>query len=528
MAQIIDIHPVRFNYEQNCSLRDGGYRQIVKQGDVTQFQLGMEPCPPELNLVSNPVFNTTAEWFVTNPATAYIDTVNGLGVKVALGGAGGLYQFIAIPAGRLVLLTFTLDIIAGEMQVLMGTYSEYFDTSGTYTRWVDCSGSLVLRFEGISSSAWTITGISMLGINTHFALQVVETTLGVVRVIDSQIEPSYFDIVRGWLTVSYDWTDSAGDPLPDGCYYLEVADPCYCGNFGFLAEDFYTIKNQWQGGSLWSFGIGVAQFSGAANSTTKISNALCAGTSYTVTYTLTGMDASSKFWVRVGAVLGTLRTTDGTYTEVITANMEDFHLVGGTTGAATTYEVTNLSVRATTPVFSITSNLFSLRTYIPCSFLLSACCDEDNLQAGYGDTGFSPRVRLIAEYGQGGNTGTSGNYKDSYGRKSSYYYTGDEYKSFAYSSSKYIHDFTGHLKGYDHVYIDANEVVVDDEEPPTIAWVPRYDIGERIFALSDKVTRIVKRRYTSAINGCSRGGLPLGADGGGVLVISGEELLGSG
>ena len=159
------------------------------------------------------------------------------------------------------------------------------------------------------------------------------------------------------------------------------------------------------------------------------------------------------------------------------------------------------------------------------------------MQAGFEDTSFNPKVRLLANYGQGQHTGLSEAYKDSTGFKSAYYYSGDKVRDFAYSSAEYIHDFMAHLRGYDHVYVDGVEVFVEDEEPPSISWVKGYDIGERIFAMSIKTVNIKKRRLSSTVNGCSMGGVVIEVDGktpyvGGVIGVGGiifteaqEELL---
>jgi hypothetical protein len=137
------------------------------------------------------------------------------------------------------------------------------------------------------------------------------------------------------------------------------------------------------------------------------------------------------------------------------------------------------------------------------------------MQAGFGDTGFFPNVRLLANYGQGGHTSVNEYYKNSRGYKNAYYYSGDKYRDFAYSSSEYMHDFLGHVRGYDHAYIDGVEVFCEDEEPPSITWVKGYDIGERTFAFSEKKVNIRKRRLSSVVNGCGDEGVVIEFDGSG-------------
>ena len=124
------------------------------------------------------------------------------------------------------------------------------------------------------------------------------------------------------MTVSYDWNDELGECLPNGCYYIEVSEPCDCGSGGFVAEDFITVQNQWDGNNGgWQFnGTGNAIYDGSPSpDSIWVENVVCAGEDYEVTYTLSAMNAGNEFQVRIGAQLGINRTTDGTFTETITA-----------------------------------------------------------------------------------------------------------------------------------------------------------------------------------------------------------------
>ncbi len=94
MATTANIHPVRFNFEQHCSMRDMGWRQPVQWGDDTQFQFSMDICATENNLISNESFDTNTDWTATG--TAFVDTINGWGVKFAGAATGQITQSFTV------------------------------------------------------------------------------------------------------------------------------------------------------------------------------------------------------------------------------------------------------------------------------------------------------------------------------------------------------------------------------------------------------------------------------------------------
>lgn len=528
MAQTIDIHPVRFDHQLDCSIQEGNYTQVVQVGDITQFQMLLDICPPDLNLIQNPAFTSLNHWLLFG--TVSIDTAAGLGIKGAGGGISAISQFIPVADGHIVMITFQLQIITGTMELTCGNlYSESFDRSGTYVRFFTSDTLNGISFGGDGNANWAINQLAMFAINTNFSVQVIDEDDIVIRTMTPISAPSYFDFTRQYFTFSYDWTDDLGAALPDGCYRIQVSDPCECGNGGFISQDFYTGLNQWQlPGSTnnWDIIFGTANFLGTEiNTTAHIEDAICEDEDYLVTYTLANM-AGNEFFVRLGANAGITQTTNGTFSETITAIGNDPRVIlnGANTGGASAFEVTDFSVVRVPRSYSFVSNRFDLRASVRCSCTVLVCCDHDNLQSGYGDTLFAPRVRLIARYGQGDHQADQVSYFSGSGVRTTPYWKGSSYKLFTYSSAGYIHDFMAHLKGYDHVYIDDVEVAVLDEDIPSIAWAFDYDFGERIFQITPKVQRIKKRRLNSYLTSCTKGGVPIAGDGAGGSFPSGKPL----
>jgi len=546
MGQTIDIHPVRFNSPTHCSLRDGGYRQFVQRGDETQFQMRLSLCGEE-NAIKNATFNSTNDWTI-NSTFWTIDTLAGRAVKAA-GGTDTITQ--------------SLDSADGVTWVI-GLYAEVTGTDG-FGVWFVGSGGLVyggtiattgyhqftttvgpgvtaFQIKGISTSAGSVGEIRAIPVNTDYRVSVLDTDDVVIHTMTPALNPSNFTIVNGFLTFTYDWTDAGGAPLPEGCYYFAVLDPCDCGSVGFVGQDFETATDQWYypAGDIESFviGGGIAHFSAIAFSDSEIRHNFdfCEGESYEVAYKIQYLGAGDSFNLFLGNAPSAIVSVDGTYSETLVASGSNprIRLAGLNTSGIASFHVTDLTIRKVSG-YSHRSNLFSLKEDHGCTVYITACCDQNNMSAGYGaqinGTGnpeFTTRIRLKARYGQGGQESVSQSYKRASGYKNSYYYEGDGFKELSFGASMYVHDYIGHLKGYDHVYIDGIEMEVVDEEPSSIAWIDDFDYGERTVRVGPKVSDIYKRQCNSKVSGCgddSVGVIQDGGDGGGGFTDPGELIV---
>ena len=535
MAQLSDIHPVRFNFLQHCSQRDARYRQLVQYGDETQFQMQMDICNPDVNMVLNPAFSSTANWNASG--SAFVDIVNGWGQKFSANNIGQIDQVVPVADGVHVYITFQLDVQNGSMKFAAGTYSEIFTASGTYSRWIEADSLVSLIFEGNADANWTITSVGMYVINTNFSV-IIEDVDGIqVREVNPVDDPQYFDFTREYFTFSYDWEDELGEHLPEGCYRFLVSDPCDCLNGGLIPVDFVTgITSYWnQSGTVsWFIVGGTASYTGAVSpDSVWIENAVCKDVEYELSYTLANM-AGSTFAVRLGTQLGIVRNANGTYTEDITTLGSSGRMIFE--GSGTAFEVTDFSITRKTRSYGFRSNLFTLKESVECTCVISACCDSDNMQAGFVDTNFVPRIRLKVDYGDAEYEPiTLESFKSSFGLKRNYYYRGEKTKRLAFAASEYVHDFMGHLMGYDHVYLDGVPIFVNSNEY-TIEWEKGFDYGEAEIRVSNKQEFIEKRRCSSVLKGCDDGGLSIAIDsdgkpdGGSILTdtAEGEEYASTG
>jgi hypothetical protein len=539
MASASNIHPVRFNHLQHCSQKDGRYRQLVNYGDVTQFQMQMDICNPDTNMVLNPAFSSTDNWGASG--SAFIDIYNGWGQKFASNTSGQLYQIVPVNDGVYVYISFDLTIQNGSMKMAAGSYTEIFEMSGTYSRWIEADSLTQISFSGAPAANWTITSVGMYAVNTNFSVQIVDIDDNVIREMNPLNDPQYFDFTRQWFTFSYDWEDSLGENLPEGCYRFLVSDPCDCLNGGLIPADLITgVTNYWDQASSpsWIIFNGTATYNGLIDGDDIwIENVFCDDVEYTISYTLSGM-AGNKFQIRAGATAGAVRIADGTYTETLTANGNNgrFVMFGYNTAGASAFQLTDLSITRSSRGYGFRSNLFDLQSSTECTCIISACCDSDNLQAGYIDTAFSPRIRLRVNYGDAEYEPISREtFKSSFGYKSSYFYRGEKTKLLSFAAAEYVHDFMGHLGGYDHVYLDGDEKFINSNEY-SVEFIKGYDYGEAEIRISDKSELILKKRCSSTIKGCDDGGLNIsidgagGSDGAGIVTDSAtpDEYLTSG
>ena len=520
MAETIDVHPVRFNYEQHCSIEQG-FNQIVQCGDITQFQLLLEPCLTDREVVLNGSFTESIPnpWFTTTGWT--YDSANGHITHQAGTGIGQLYQLFSVGDGTLVRLTFTIDFLteSGSALLSFGTFIKSYFQSGTYTEYITADSVGALGWV-ISDDEIRFSFASVQPINTNYGFRVVDRYGTVVGEYNSEDHPTYFTFIDQYATITYNWVDNLGQCLPDGCYFIEVAEPCDCLNGGLVAENFATVQGQWNfspDDGTWDIYTGSAVYAFPFSSPAQaiIPNAVCGSTSYEVTYTLSNL-AVGTFQVRLKATLGVLRDgavdPDGTSTEIITTtgtSIGNISMIGNSTvtGGIT---VTNFKVRPVERVYSLRSNPFELVEEAPCSVLISACNDENGLQGGYNGTGFSPSVRLKCTYGQGYYTSDQEHFENSYGNHNRYYYRGHKVKSLRYGCAEYLHDFLAHLGGYDHVYVDGEEVFVYDEEYPKPEYVMNYDYGTVEIGVGKKTELIEKRKCSGIVTTCESNGKGVG------------------
>lgn len=498
MTKIIDHQPIRFTYATECNLVNANWHQFAQYGDTTQWQMGLDPCANDVNGIKNGGFTTTSDWIVgTNWS---IDTTAGLARKI-VGASGLIVQSVAAPAGGLWRLTISVQVVSGSFQIIFGAFNTFVTETGDYTFWVGASGVTGFGVLADGASSGIITNVSAVPINQNFEAWLVDESGSDVHAFTS----ADFTYINGWLTHTIDWQTLA---IANGCYTLEVSDPCICAQGGLIVQDFATNVQEWIATTGFVVGSGIAQFTSAGAAVGNISTLMsaCDGISYDIEYTV-AITGSATVTPAVGGTNGVGVTSTGTYTDTIVAGAANQFAFGVNATTASTVTIASLTITRTKRSRDYISVPIKVSTTpIDCTYLINFCCNRDNMGLGFTDTGFSPSVRLAAQYAHGAMTGDRNSYEFSNGRKATTYYRGRKNKSLRFIAPSYIHDALMYLGGYDHAYIDGNEVFVEDDEYPTISWNDQTDLGGVTLTLRDKEILIENRIMTSASKGCDPDG----------------------
>lgn len=516
MAEIIPNQPIIFDESLDCHLERPWVKVLAQYGDITQFQMALEPCYADFDILNNGEFDGSTGWTV------------GTGWTIADGQAcheDGIYGTISqvAPAsdGVLARLTFTLDVGSLGCVVQWGTWIENFTQSGTYTRWITADSAAV--FGIAASGAVCVSDLQLITVRTDFSVTIID---GDDNIIDTlQTSDGYFDFSDGFFTCSIDWEALAID---SGCYRLVVVDPCPCSQRGITALDLVTSPAAWEiQDSAWVIGGGSATFTNANSRQARLNNVICADVQYIVSYTLTGLGAGETFTFRLGGNDGTTRNTDGTYTEVITSGGTYLAMIGDGGGVSNTFTVTGVSIESLIPTEFVISNEIELTTgTFNCgTYLLSMCNDSDAFGFGFENTGFAPNFRVDCTLARGSYPSTRDTYDYSTGRKSTTYGRFRVARELGLDLPPHLIDFMALTPFADHFYIDGEEYFIEDDEFPSVSWDEWTHLGGLTMNVSKKTQLLENRRLSSAIRGCSIDGTAIATENGFLITTESGQII---
>ena len=519
MANTIPNQPIVFDQDENCWLEDSGMKVLAEHGDITQFQMKLNPCGSDFNLIQNGNFLLTSgmvgSFWERNSNYWFIQ--DGEARKVQ-GLSGSFYQEAPASQGTLARLTFDIVIGQGEIQAGWSSTAVTITESGSYEFWIEAvAGTNLVLFFGDASSVATLTNVQLISVNDDFLVNIVDES-GVV--VDSlEKADGYFDISEGYFTCSIDWEALS---IPDGCYTLEVIDPCDCAKRGINALDFKASTFVWDLESGWTIDSGSADFSSSVDALAQLYHVVCTNQRYEVTYTLSGMSVGEQFKVFLGLNGGTVRGIDGTYTDTIDAAGDDL-VLSATASGASSFSVTDFSIVAVDPEPTYISNTIKVSESFNCTTLaLAMCNDSDAFGFGFENTGFRPLMRIPASLNRSSYPMERLAYENSVGRKYTYYGRSRKARELGFDGLEFMHDFA-HLWGMaDHFYIDDTEYVVEEDEYPSISWADNDDVGGVTLIVSEKIQLIENRRLSSASVGCVPEGTSI-TDNNGTVIVDSED-----
>ena len=508
MAEIIDNQPIIFNEAEDCLLEDSELNVLAQYGDVTQFQMKLEPCGSDFEIIQNGNFADASEWTTFGGWSI----ANGEATHVQ-GSSGQLYQSAPSSDGTLVRLTF--DFVNGdqtqELNVGWSGVNNYISQSGSYEFWIEADNATNVVFTAFAAQNCIISNIQMISINTNFSVAVIDLDNTPVL----QLPTTAFDFSDGYFTASVDWQALS---IADGCYRLVVIDPCPCSQRGVTALDFTASTFEWSSNSAWVISGGSAVYNDSAQELTSLLNVVCSGSEYSVTFTISGMSGNEEFSVGLGSTFGTTITSNGTFTQTITANGSRVALRGNSTSGTQTFTVTDMEIEEITPSSVLLSNVIKVSETLDCGTLEMAICnDSDALGFGFANTGFRPTMRIPASLNRSSYPMERLSYDNSRGRKYTYYGRLRKSKELGFDAKEFMHDFASLFGLADHFYIDGSEYFVEDDEYPSISWSEFDDVGGVTINVSEKLQLVENRRISSSSVGCSTESLEL-------LDNSGQEI----
>jgi hypothetical protein len=209
----------------------------------------------------------------------------------------------------------------------------------------------------------------------------------------------------------------------------------------------------------------------------------------------------------LGGTFGTIRSTNGTFTEQITSAGTDFVLSFAGTAPGSLMLITSMTVKAITAdlVPDFTSEQINLQADLGCTKLMNWCNDKnEDYNMGWELTNFSPNLRTeLRTYQPEVNIDERVVNEDSNGRKTNDYVRFRLRKRFV---TEILTDYQIEALYLallsDHFYIDGEEKVLENDEI-TPNWLEdNTNRGTLTALIGNQVQKFENKRCTNEINPC--------------------------
>lgn len=445
----------------NCELFE--HYQLVDTSDVSQVQFNVQLCGGSTNVLTND-FN---QYSLGN------GWANDFGVlrKIPTNVFG-----LALLSGVIVPNTyylFEVEVSENNGTIRLSVNGIFHDIIGVgLFRFVVLSGSSqnlwfqVYMLNNLDSCRIEYINAFVLGENFIFSFWDKDDNYQAE--INTYTNPDAFVFAGTTLTLSIDWNDLN---ISEGCYKIKYHDSCVntCGqngifNGGFANNDYwqlFTSNNRLRiiDGKLRLNNVGADYAQNAIR--------LCSGLEYKITWDFEMINNSSAF-IRIGTNVGTTRTTSGTYIDTIIANGSNFDIVvQGEVGINRPFcYIDNVRVELVNKnelVEQLESNWFNYGEH-DCTLKINACNSNDGLGFVFGDSGFTPRLRIDGAIVNSQYELTRESILSSIGEKDIYFGRRRKNKELRVPlSPEYYHDFLSLLPLFNNVYIDNKEYFVESD-----------------------------------------------------------------
>lgn len=510
----IDNQPVNFYDDDTaCFCANLEYNQLVDVGDVTQFQIEIEPCASAENIIENGAFNDSSNW------TSLGYFISAQKACSESGGNASIFQSGVLTDGTLYYLEFTINSIGEECELYV-----YFGNSNLITTITSSGTHIVTGFawnDGLSSvlsdalifittnSDICISNIKMYEIPTEMGFAIKNSSGEIVSaqwlndyivnipedntsttIVGYGVSSDYFILGSdGLLTVKVDW--SGLGITQNDCYTINILDPCnqsdyfstsFCDGtdwtenllIGTITTHEFQKQNNGDRAVICSYYV---VGSGSASAMfISYNNWLFTSAKIRVTYTVSG--SNFEVYFGDGTTESTHRTSSGTYTEDFISGLPpgtqplQFR-VGGLAAGAFSVRIESIHIHIADEDLPTQqqSNTFKLGSY-SCGTLLIQVSGDSNLFGSNFDVNFTPSIRVEGQIDRAQYPANRTTKENAVGRfRNTYYQRYKKRRMYIAPIAEYAHDFLSLILGYDHFYVNGVEYfVVADQE-----YVINYD-----------------------------------------------------
>lgn len=490
--QIIDNQPAKFDQVLNtCHLDYTRYKQLVKLGDVTNFQVKIGDCPLPENKIVNGGFATNLNGWTQAPSFGWFWD-DGKACNVAPGAQDigqstlnvGAFYRIEVTVTDLV-STDVNDLNSGRIDVQVGfNQVARIAENGVYVLYGVCTFINELRFFKTANTRVCIDDVVALEIDINHIVAIFDENNNFIldlKVTDFIDEFTFitdeFTLIQNFLTGFIDWTALS---IPAGCYKICLLDACVNTNFqNFLPNGEFNISPaspfvEWTFSSGFLATIaGKLKYAAAAPlATDNVSQVgIKSGCSYEIIIKINSI-ADCEVWVMLGSNITTKWTGAGTFTETVAANGTGIaiHFEGtdGIDSPEAEIEYVRLKISPTCYETDFCSPIFDVRAAHDCTLRINACDDPrlvDDMGFLFKLTGFNPTIRLHSKLVNSQYKHERDVVENSFGRRAVAFYQRRKQKTLKISRQpEYVHDFLSLLFGFDHISIGIQEYVVVSDE----------------------------------------------------------------
>ena len=520
--------PVVFDKGINtCLLNQKEYSQHIQSGDITQFQIQIDRCDDLDSVVVNGDFEGSGGWTYTGAFAEFTDAFTfETNAGIPTSNIGSAYQDCLAVGGYFKIEIEVVRITEGGINIFFGTNPIGTLTGeGVYELFGFCLTNSVLTISANGNSQFYVDNISAYFVPYNYVIPIYDnydTFITEIRV-DDLITPSdpitdNVTLVDNFLTIFVNW-DSLG--IANTCVYFCILDPCVntCGQNGLFDEDFIldtsiTTATRWEltqpasggvtniVGGLLAISVNTILDSGIAEQA-----GFCSGNIYDFELDIAAI-ANGTVTIRIGTAASAGFTTSGVKTGQITANGTlltiTFTRTGGSVADVT---IEHLKIRIATNEYTPDncSNLFALKDEQSCTILINACNEDDAFDFGFSGTGFAPSIRVEGKLINPFYEYTRELKEDTSGKKTVHFFNRRKIEKLSINyQPAFIHDFLSLLAGYDHVYIDSVEYIIESE-----GYEPEYlededNMAQIIIDVSERSQNMRNMNCTgSDTGGCS-------------------------